>query len=81
MRIFYTDSEDDNSDYVDYLEISHITHELRLYINLSYLALGSCDIDGNEDYEWGLCRTTFYALIDGMQAKGYTLIKTVYDRN
>lgn len=77
---FYTKSIDDNDEYVDYLEISHVVKELRLYIDLPEMATGGCDENGEDIYEYYMHRTTFYALVDGMQRAGYKLIKTVYDR-
>ncbi len=77
---FYTISIDNNDDYVDYLEVSHVVKEMRLYIDLVEMATGGCDENGEELNEGYLHRNTFYAIVDGLQRAGYKLIKTICDR-
>lgn len=80
IEYYYTDCADGNDYYVDYLEVSHRVKEMRLYVDLEEIATGGCDEDGEYLNEKDMSRTSFYALIDGLQRVGYKLVKTVCDR-
>lgn len=77
---FYTDSIDYNEDYVDILEVLHKRKQVFLYIDEPEMALGGCDEDGEEIYETYLTRVSFYALIAGLEEKGYTVTKEINNR-
>lgn len=78
---FYTDSQDNNIDYVDLMEILHRSKQVLLYIDETEMAIGGCDENGEELDETYLSRHSFYALLYGLENLGYTIKKKVCDRN
>ena len=78
---FYTDSQDNNIDYIDMMEILHRSKQVLLYIDEPEMAIGGCDENGTELDETYLSRNSFYALLYGLENLGYTIKKKICDRN
>ena len=77
---FYTDSQDNNIDYIDLMEILHRSKQVLLYIDEPEMAIGGCDENGEELYETYLSRNSFYALLYGLENLGYTIKKKICNR-